>query len=61
MSYKPRFPLPELPSRLADTPFKAPIDSSRWECELGCGHRVAWLAFNTRLGEVEAWCEEHRP
>lgn len=60
MSYKPRAPLPELPTSVADEPFKAPLDSSRWQCEhAGCERRVAWLAFNVSLGEIEAWCKEH--
>jgi hypothetical protein len=62
MSYRPRSPLPELPSSVADAPFRAPIDSSRWECEHdGCGRRVAWLVFNPAIDEVEAWCKEHTP
>lgn len=62
MSYRPRSPLPELPTAVEDVPIRAPIDSSPWLCDHdGCEARVAWIAFNPEIGEVQAWCKEHRP
>lgn len=60
MSYRPRLPLPVLPTSVVDAWFRAPIDSSKWSCEgEGCEGTVKLIRFNSSHDHVEAFCTEH--